>query len=70
MALKTTLEQLEEVQAAITAVMTGQAYTIGGRSLTRANLAALQEREEKLLSRYQKETEGTMRNYAKFTEPA
>lgn len=55
MALKTTLQQLEEVQAAISAVMLNQSYTMGGRSLTRANLAALQDREEKLLARYKGE---------------
>lgn len=69
MALKTTLEQLEEVQAAISAVMLGQSYRIGNRALTRADLGALEAREEKLLARYRKETEGTMRNYARFTEP-
>lgn len=55
MAIKTTLEQLEEVQAAITAVMSGQAYSIGGRSLTRVNLNWLNDREEKLLQRYNRE---------------
>lgn len=56
MALKTTLEQLEEVQAAISAVMSGQAYSIAGRSVTRANLAELTKREETLLDRYRSET--------------
>ncbi len=55
MAIKTTLEQLEEVQAAISAVMTGQSYSIAGRSLTRADLGALEDREEKLLARYKSE---------------
>lgn len=55
MALKTTLEQLEEVQAAISAVMHSQAYSQDGRSLTRADLPALQEREKMLLSRYKAE---------------
>jgi hypothetical protein len=54
-AIKTTLEQLEEVQAAISAVMGGQAYTIAGRSMTKADLRALSEREEKLLARYRSE---------------
>jgi len=54
-ALKTTLEQLEEVQAAISAVMTGQAYSIAGRALTRADLKALTERESLLLARYEQE---------------
>lgn len=55
MAVKTTLEQLEEVQTAITAVMVGQAYSIAGRSLSRANLSDLESREEKLLARYKQE---------------
>lgn len=55
MALKSTLEQLEEVQAAISAVMLNQSYTVAGRTVTRANLAALQEREENLLARYKRE---------------
>ncbi len=52
MALKTTLEQLEEVQAAITEVMTSQSLTQPGGTVVRANLDALQKREEKLLARY------------------
>lgn len=51
MALKTVREQLEEVQAAISAVMTGQSYSIGGRNLSRADLKSLQERETYLLKR-------------------
>ena len=51
MALKTVREQLEEVQAAISAVMTGQKYEIGGGSLSRADLDSLNEREEQLIKR-------------------
>ncbi len=51
MALKTVREQLEEVQTAITAVMTGQKYEIAGRSLSRADLDSLNEREEQLIKR-------------------
>lgn len=58
MALKTTLAQLEEVQTAISAVMSGQAYSISGRALTRADLAALTEREATLLARYKREQRG------------
>ena len=49
--LKTVREQLEEVQAAISAVMTGQKYEIGGRSLSRADLDSLNEREAQLIKR-------------------
>jgi len=56
MAIKTTEAQLEEVQAAITAVLTGnQSYTLDGRTVSRANLDALQRREEQLLRRYNSE---------------
>jgi len=57
MAVKTTLEQLEEVQAAITEVMTSQEHDLGGEAgrIRRANLAALERREEKLLARYRAE---------------
>lgn len=56
MPIKTTLEQIEEVQTAISAVLNGQAYSIAGRSLTRADLADLTAREEALLKRYNDET--------------
>ncbi|OPY78224.1 MAG: hypothetical protein A4E65_02378 [Syntrophorhabdus sp. PtaU1.Bin153] len=58
MAITTTFEQLEEVQAAITAVMSGQAYTwpSSGLSVTKADLKALSDREEILLKRYRAET--------------
>jgi predicted Abi (CAAX) family protease len=54
-ALKTTLEQLEEVQAAITAVMSGQDVSIDGKRLSRANLGELSKREDILLARYKAE---------------
>ena len=55
MALKTTTESLEEVQAAITKVLEAQAYTIGDTSVTRAQLKILEQREERLLNRLEKE---------------
>ena len=55
MAIKTTLEQIEEVQAAITKVLNSQSYTIGDASVQRAKLKALTDREEMLLGKYQKE---------------
>lgn len=57
MAIKTTLEQLEEVQTAITTIITqGQGVTKGDRSVTLAKLATLQDRETALLKRYRAET--------------
>ncbi|MGL4966150.1 MAG: hypothetical protein ACRC67_33325 [Inquilinus sp.] len=58
---KTNVEMLDEVQEAISAVMRNQSYTIDGRTLTRANLKDLQEREETLLRRVNREAGGGMR---------
>ena len=57
MAVKTTLEQIEEVQAAITEVMTSQELRAGGASgtIVRADLDALTKRESALLLKYQTE---------------
>ena len=52
MAIKTTEEQLEEVQTAITAVLNNQSYTIDGRTFTRASLDALEKREKRLKEEY------------------
>lgn len=57
MAVKTTLEQLEEVQTAISAILAGgQDVTIAGKRLAYADLAALGRREEQLLARYKAES--------------
>lgn len=53
MAIKTTLEQLEEVQTAISHVMNGQQVSIAGKNHTMADLTALSRREEILLRRYE-----------------
>ena len=58
MAIKTTLEQIEEVQAAITGVMSGQDVTYNGKRWTMPDLRALEAREEKLLARYRRENGG------------
>jgi hypothetical protein len=55
MAVKTTTQQLEEVQTAITAVMTNQSHTIDGVTVTRANLQQLQDREKYLKAQYNQE---------------
>jgi len=57
MALKTTLEQLEEVQEAITEVMTSQELDQPGDNgrVVRARLSALNRREETLLARHYRE---------------
>ena len=56
MALKTTLEQLEEVQDAITEVMTSQELGGPNARVVRANLDALEAREKRLLAKYQAES--------------
>lgn len=57
MAIKTTLEQIEEVQAAITKVMSGQDFTFSnGARVSYADLIHLEAREEKLLRRYRAES--------------
>lgn len=55
MAVKTTQEQLEEVQAAITKVLNTQSYTIGDASIQRARLKDLEAREQRLKSDLAKE---------------
>lgn len=65
MAIKTTQEQLEEVQTAISNILmygqhVGAAF---GRTLTNADLSALTAREETLLARYNEENgQGITRN--------
>lgn len=55
MALLTTAQRLEQVQSAITAVLLNQSYTIDGRTVSRANLAALDAMERRLQSQYARE---------------
>jgi len=69
MAIKSYAEQLEEVQAAISAIVTGaQNYAIGNRSLTRANLDTLYKQEERLLGMVgrQNGTAGQVRGITKI----
>lgn len=67
MAVKTYLEQLEEVQLAISAIegdaTTGgaQSYTINGRSVDRGDLKTLYAREQWLRKMADRETRGGIR---------
>ena len=62
MATKTYQEQLETVQAAIEAIETlGQGTDVNGRTLTRADLRTLYQREAELLRRVARETRGGIR---------
>jgi len=55
MALKTTLEQLESVQAAIASSENALETSKGDKRLVRQRLETLYAREEKLLARYNNE---------------
>jgi len=55
MAVKTTLSQLEEVQTAISQVMSGQSGSWDGKQLTMADLNSLTNREDMLLAKYKAE---------------
>jgi len=62
MAIKTYAQQLESVQQTIERIeTTGQAYGIGGRSLTRADLKTLYDRERDLRRRVDRESRGGIR---------
>jgi hypothetical protein len=66
MALQTTAEQIEQLQAAIAKIETGgQSYTIqgasGGVTYTRADLATLYQRLDRLQATLSRETSGGMR---------
>ncbi len=60
MAIESTETQLERVQAAIAAIESGaQSYSIGGRTLTKADLKTLYEREKDLKLSLADETYGS-----------
>lgn len=65
MAIRTTTQQLEAVQAAIIKCEAGQSYTIDGVTFTKANIDTLYKREERLIARLASE-DGTspMASYA------
>lgn len=73
MAVKTTLEQLEEVQAAITACLTSQELSGPHGTVVRAQLAALTAREDMLIKRYNEENAagagGGFVNKVQFARP-
>ncbi len=51
---------LAEYETAISAVLKGQSYSIGGRSMTRANLAELEIGRDKYKREVARETSGGM----------
>jgi len=64
----TLADQLDSVQTAIAAIEGGaQSYTINGRSFTRADLATLYAREERILTKIERDSNtGGMRTVAEF----
>jgi hypothetical protein len=73
MAIQTTLEQLEEVQTAITECLKAQSIGAADKNVLRASLASLTDRETMLMSRYKSElasgTSGGMFNKVRFDDP-
>lgn len=62
MAILTYTEQLEQVDTAITTILTGaQSYSVGGRSKTNADLNTLMSERKRLQILVQRETDGGMR---------
>lgn len=62
MTIKSYTEQLEEVQAAIATIEGGaQSYTFYNRQVTRANLADLYRREQRLRVQVARESRGGIR---------
>lgn len=59
MAIKTYTEQLEEVQAAISKILSGgQSYSVMGRSMTYADLPTLYAAEDRLRRKIAEESNG------------
>ena len=64
---KSVAEQLEIVRAAIEAIESGaQSVSVDGVTITRANLSVLYDREEHLLNKYDKLTNGSSRTVCEF----
>ena len=63
-------EQLESVQAAIAKIESGaQAYSGSGKSLSRADLGTLYQREQWLRGKVARESRGSGGIRVRFTEP-
>lgn len=62
MAIKTTEEQIEEVQASITECLKAQSTGAGDKTIMRALLSALTAREELLLKRYNEQSAASSSN--------
>jgi len=72
MAILTYTEQLEQVDTAITAILTGaQSYSVAGRTKTNADLRTLMEERKRLQILVQRETDGgiNVRGGTPVTDP-
>jgi hypothetical protein len=69
MTIKTYTTQIEEVQAAITAILSGaQSHSIGGRSMTKADLAVLYMMQKELMPLALKESAGRTGSRVRYVE--
>ena len=63
----TLAQQLDSVQAAIAAIESGaQEVSVNNRTYRKADLKTLYDREERLLARISRETNGDMKTVAEF----
>jgi hypothetical protein len=70
MAIQTTLEQLEEVQASISETLKGQSISAGDKRVDRPDLAALYKAQAILRTQYNAEqSSGGMFNKVRFDAP-
>ncbi len=67
--MATLAAMLTEVENAISAVLTGKAYQIGDRSLTRENLGELRKWRSELKTELNAASGNTGRNYARLSTP-
>jgi len=69
MAVLTITQRLENIQTCIQEIETnGQSFSLGGRSMTRADLSALYKQESRLLGQYSLEVKGRSQNFVRFKE--
>lgn len=69
MAIKTYTQQLEEVQAAISAILSGaQSYNMDGRSLSRADLDTLARYEARLRPLAERESKSSGKMSIQYVE--
>ena len=69
MAIKTYETQLEEVQTAISSILSGaQSHSIGGRSMTKADLGTLYAMQKELMPMYLKESTNRTGSRVRYVE--